>query len=1032
MLLSIPIPVIFYKSLLLFPYFAGHLAEDPEIRELMSKQEHALHLRQLILMAGVNHDGIVVDQTCKTLSLLAQHSSPLARAILDADVGSLTGLLRSDDPTKQRACLGLISDISISLGENSNRLLSADVIDCIPHIINDPESGQDLRVTALKAMGDLAFSTAGKAQLGADARIMDTIFKLAEGDSQSGVETVPLRVKAAAVRALAILGDNLAVSRAVGRVLPKNRGLRILSLDGGGMKGMATVRLLREIEACTDRKIHELFDLIVGTSTGGLLAVALGLKRFSLDECEHMYKVLGQRVFSRTGADNQRRETLRETAYRVYHSTTHNVRFAAVGSERHDSSVYETLLKEYCSFKDDIRCVSDSLIDTACLNVPKVALLATKTSTDPPMPFVFRNYELPLATAAEREKICFQEGSSKYAVWQAVRASSAALYYFTEFSCLGETFQDGAFVANNPAVVALQEARALWPEAPLDVHISIGSGSTPQSRRDRGAFFLMDAGSMILNSVTSVERTHEAMATMTPLVPNFKYFRFNPLDPRCSMDLDETDPERWVLFEEATDDFINENENEFDAAAVALLGGLALPKRASKAKLAATAAAAAKKMRNRLPLHCGLWVCTSIPPGSEPTSIETAAAVCARLDACSGDLDLQSLLSTGKNTHPRTRNQGSGSDLGPSSAPVTASAQPLAEASSSSSSQVMVAQDPEGSAAVGSKVTSAVGSIFGWFSSSAKPSGATRSVPTTPPGPVGEINEECFEDGTNIPPPAEDALPVPPSHPLDSAPESETAGSSISQTALPETSNGNYVDLLFVLQESIQKASPPVGIVLLVLRSSVKGLVLRWTDTFHDVTEPSKWFEISILPLRGAGYLIHVIKMSLFFLDLSGNEAEAIIRGAGYDPGTTSLVDLLEQGGGEIIVQGVLMRAVSKEYRRLAAGQLAISLRCTIPETLLDSIGINKVRSSLEGKIVLCSEPLLDTFLKAFIEAGVFGVVAPEKSLSNCARADSAALGAFWSGIISGLQGGSDVASALKRAEESNPALSGVFKLHQQ
>ena len=235
-----------------------------------------------------------------------------------------------------------------------------------------------------------------------------------------------------------------------------------------------------------------------------------------------------------------------------------------------------------------------------------------------------------------------------------------------------------------------------------------------------------------------------------------------------------------------------------------------------------------------------------------------------------------------------------------------------------------------------------------------------------------------------------------------------------------------------MLQESIQKASPPVGIVLLVLRSSVKGLVLRWTDTFHDVTEPSKWFEISILPLRGAGYLIHVIKMSLFFLDLSGNEAEAIIRGAGYDPGTTSLVDLLEQGGGEIIVQGVLMRAVSKEYRRLAAGQLAISLRCTIPETLLDSIGINKVRSSLEGKIVLCSEPLLDTFLKAFIEAGVFGVVAPEKSLSNCARADSAALGAFWSGIISGLQGGSDVASALKRAEESNPALSGVFKLHQQ
>ena len=59
------------------------------------------------------------------------------------------------------------------------------------------------------------------------------------------------------------------------------------------MKGMATVRMLRQLEQRTGRHISELFDLIVGTSTGGLLAVALGLRRMSMDDAEDIYKVGG-------------------------------------------------------------------------------------------------------------------------------------------------------------------------------------------------------------------------------------------------------------------------------------------------------------------------------------------------------------------------------------------------------------------------------------------------------------------------------------------------------------------------------------------------------------------------------------------------------------------------------------------------------------------------------------------------------------------------------------------------------------------
>lgn len=50
---------------------------------------------------------------------------------------------------------------------------------------------------------------------------------------------------------------------------------RILSLDGGGAKGFYTIGVLSEIEAMTGRRIHEVFDLIFGTSTGAIIAALL-------------------------------------------------------------------------------------------------------------------------------------------------------------------------------------------------------------------------------------------------------------------------------------------------------------------------------------------------------------------------------------------------------------------------------------------------------------------------------------------------------------------------------------------------------------------------------------------------------------------------------------------------------------------------------------------------------------------------------------------------------------------------------------
>ena len=54
-----------------------------------------------------------------------------------------------------------------------------------------------------------------------------------------------------------------------------HEGSRILFLDGGGIRGLIQIEILEQLEQRTNRKITELFDWIVGTSTGGIVALAL-------------------------------------------------------------------------------------------------------------------------------------------------------------------------------------------------------------------------------------------------------------------------------------------------------------------------------------------------------------------------------------------------------------------------------------------------------------------------------------------------------------------------------------------------------------------------------------------------------------------------------------------------------------------------------------------------------------------------------------------------------------------------------------
>jgi predicted acylesterase/phospholipase RssA len=74
---------------------------------------------------------------------------------------------------------------------------------------------------------------------------------------------------------------------------------KILSIDGGGIKGLFPAAFLASIEKHLNRPLWEYFDLIVGTSTGGIIALALGLG-LKAEEIKNLYLELGDSIFPKS------------------------------------------------------------------------------------------------------------------------------------------------------------------------------------------------------------------------------------------------------------------------------------------------------------------------------------------------------------------------------------------------------------------------------------------------------------------------------------------------------------------------------------------------------------------------------------------------------------------------------------------------------------------------------------------------------------------------------------------------------------
>lgn len=284
----------------------------------------------------------------------------------------------------------------------------------------------------------------------------------------------------------------------------------------------------------------------------------MGVRKHDLKRCDEIYTELGTRIFSKP-KDRQDGETSWKDRFdNLYRDGQQKWRVAVHGS-KHDANVFESLLQQ----ESEMDGKQESFIESSLRGGPKVFVVGTIVSKYPSSPYIFRNYQYPETAEDESHGRYAMPGSCKHLMWHCLRASSAAPYYLADFSLGDEKWQDGAVTCNNPAMMGIMEARRLWPDRQIECVVSVGTGEVPRvKRKDASSFHrLIDASEVMLESSCNVERVDEALGTLLPLIPETKYFRFNPVDSRCDIDLDEIDKQALKRLREATDEYVK-SENE--------------------------------------------------------------------------------------------------------------------------------------------------------------------------------------------------------------------------------------------------------------------------------------------------------------------------------------------------------------------------------------------------------------------------------------------------------------------------------------
>lgn len=317
-------------------------------------------------------------------------------------------------------------------------------------------------------------------------------------------------------------------------------GLIALSLDGGGMRGLvsAVCLLFTSRRLFGDEYLPNIFDWIIGTSTGSMLGLTLA-KGLTLTEVFFQYWDMKDEIF----LDGS-------TMKRLFGDMV----------DRQTKNMDAVLL----------RCFPDEYTFLKCprrLTVP-----ALDISTTPAKLHVFRNYDIHFGCGeAKLEDVFFRD---------AARASSAAPTYFHPHHLGGKILVDGSFVANCPLNVLFKEldqCNRNGSKLKLAAVISIGTGEPKETARKyksgsnikAKSKHIIHLSSLLLEQVVGHEQSGLESAKDRCLAQGIPFVRISPKD--VNVRIDQINDGKLMDMIWTTLKYLTENTGEIDRLGEILL-----------------------------------------------------------------------------------------------------------------------------------------------------------------------------------------------------------------------------------------------------------------------------------------------------------------------------------------------------------------------------------------------------------------------------------------------------------------------------
>ncbi|MBD2455049.1 patatin-like phospholipase family protein [Nostoc sp. FACHB-87] len=352
---------------------------------------------------------------------------------------------------------------------------------------------------------------------------------------------------------------------------------KILSIDGGGIRGIIPGIILAEIEKRAGKPICQLFNLIAGTSTGGILSAGLtkphphhpNQPHFKAEDLIDIYRKEGKRIFAES--------TLAKT-----------FKLDDIVKAKYSSKGRDEVLTEY-------------LQDTA-LKKALTDLFITSYDIELRMPIFFVNNVKNQKLGENFRKIC-----DGYTMKQAGMATSAAPTYFKPYKIdtVGEksgyyALVDGGVFANNPTSLAIMEAliSSARPDPqnpdkkPLTINdilvVSLGTGSLlRQYNYNQAVNWGLVQWVQPLLSITldgSSESVACQLEQMLPQADGYpkQYYRFQGQLTEANDDMDDTSPENIARLITLAQQIIKQRDSELDELCQQLKSGINLQEQPEK------------------------------------------------------------------------------------------------------------------------------------------------------------------------------------------------------------------------------------------------------------------------------------------------------------------------------------------------------------------------------------------------------------------------------------------------------------------